>query len=430
MLFNSVILEIVISLFFVYLLLSLICSALNEWLASYLFKLRSKTLRDGIENLLADPVLADLLKVSNLADKFYAHPLIDRLGRQEKKISRLAKLFEPLGRAGAGRPSYIPGRDFARAALDLLLRETGTPRPTNAAGLYETVRTMLAKLANDGSDLARTLLILVEEAGIDPRKMQEAAQQLQEINAWRQKLRDFTTQSAPGADAAAILKTISELERSLQQTEAELEAAWQKALGNVEGYFDDAMERVSGWYKRRVQGYLIIFALVVTVLLNADTLAMATELSTNDALRTGIVTAAEQQMTEALAATNTSTGTVTTPTENGITQPAATAATDTITTTAAPVNADAAQIDGDTPAGEAGQQLQEKLDQLKALQNLGLPVGWQRWPQGSEWITKIIGLLITAIAVSFGAPFWFELLNKLVNLRMAGRNPGETTARK
>lgn len=426
MLFNSVIIEIVISLFFVYLLLSLICSALNEWLASYLFKLRSKTLREGIENLLADPVLADLLKVSNLADTFYAHPLIDRLGRQETNVSRLARLFEPLGREGAGRPSYIPGRDFARAALDLLLRESGTSRPTNAAALYETVRTMLAKLSSNGSDLARTLLILVEEAGIDPRKVQEAAQQLQAISAWRQKLHDFTAQAAPGADATTILKTISELERSLQQTEAELEAAWQKALANVEGYFDDAMVRVSGWYKRRVQGYLIIFALVVTVLLNADTLALATELSTNNALRAGVVTAAEQHVTDVLAATNTVTDTVTAQSASGIAQPV-TSPTTTLTTAVAASVPSAASTESPT---EPGQQLRDNLNQLKALQNLGLPVGWQRWPQGGEWIMKIIGLLITTIAVSFGAPFWFELLNKLVNLRMAGRNPGETVARK
>lgn len=428
MLFNSVIVEIVISLFFVYLLLSLICSALNEWLASYLFKLRSKTLREGIENLLADPVLADLLKVSNLADTFYAHPLIERLGRQEPKASRLARLFEPFGREGTGRPSYIPGRDFARAALDLLLHESGTPRPTNAAGLYETVRTMLAKLASDGSDLARTLLILVEEAGIDPRKVQEAAQQLQAINTWRQKLHDFTAQAAPGADATAILKTISELERGLQQTEAELEAAWQKALANVEGYFDDAMTRVSGWYKRRVQGYLIIFALVVTVLLNADTLALATELATNNALRAGVVTAAEQHVADTLAATTVVTDTVTAPAASGINQPVT--MTDTLTTTVAAVNTNASPTTNAESPTESGQQLQDKLDQLKALQNLGLPIGWQRWPQGGEWLMKIIGLLITTIAVSFGAPFWFELLNKLVNLRMAGRSPGETVTRK
>ncbi len=112
MIFGSTMLEIAISLFFVYLLLSLLCSALNEWMAGYL-KLRGKTLRTGITSLLADPVLARLLNVSDLADKFYAHPLIDRLGQHQ----------------GAGLPSYIPGHDFAQTALDLLLQETEDAAP-------------------------------------------------------------------------------------------------------------------------------------------------------------------------------------------------------------------------------------------------------------------------------------------------------------
>ena len=43
-----------------------------------------------------------------------------------------------------------------------------------------------------------------------------------------------------------------------------------------------------------------------------------------------------------------------------------------------------------------------------------------------DWLYKTLGLLITAIAVSLGAPFWFEMLNKLVNLRMSGKLPAET----
>jgi len=38
---------------------------------------------------------------------------------------------------------------------------------------------------------------------------------------------------------------------------------------------------------------------------------------------------------------------------------------------------------------------------------------------------KLLGLIITAIAVSQGAPFWFDLLQKLVNIRLAGKKPGE-----
>jgi hypothetical protein len=38
-------------------------------------------------------------------------------------------------------------------------------------------------------------------------------------------------------------------------------------------------------------------------------------------------------------------------------------------------------------------------------------------------VSKLVGLMITAVAVSQGAPFWFDLLQKLVNMRMAGDEP-------
>jgi hypothetical protein len=38
---------------------------------------------------------------------------------------------------------------------------------------------------------------------------------------------------------------------------------------------------------------------------------------------------------------------------------------------------------------------------------------------------KLIGLLLTALAISLGAPFWFDLLNKVISIRAAGRSPEE-----
>jgi hypothetical protein len=40
-----------------------------------------------------------------------------------------------------------------------------------------------------------------------------------------------------------------------------------------------------------------------------------------------------------------------------------------------------------------------------------------------SWLAKILGILFTTIAVSLGAPFWFDVLNKFVNLRSAGDRP-------
>ena len=48
---------------------------------------------------------------------------------------------------------------------------------------------------------------------------------------------------------------------------------------------------------------------------------------------------------------------------------------------------------------------------------------------GAEWLAKLLGLLITAFAVSLGAPFWFDTLNKFMNIRSAGSSPVEAPRR-
>jgi hypothetical protein len=69
-----------------------------------------------------------------------------------------------------------------------------------------------------------------------------------------------------------------------------------------------------------------------------------------------------------------------------------------------------------------------------------LPVGWSRNANDpgyfrppelsldfAGWVLyKLFGLFISIFAVSLGAPFWFDMLSKFVNLRSAGTPPGET----
>jgi len=65
------------------------------------------------------------------------------------------------------------------------------------------------------------------------------------------------------------------------------------------------------------------------------------------------------------------------------------------------------------------------------LSSLDVPLGWDFSDGGSRdlpsgvigWLAKIIGLLLTGAAISLGAPFWFDLLNKVVNLRATGKKP-------
>jgi hypothetical protein len=56
-------------------------------------------------------------------------------------------------------------------------------------------------------------------------------------------------------------------------------------------------------------------------------------------------------------------------------------------------------------------------------------IGWG--PEESErnnptdWLLRILGWLISIAAISLGAPFWFDTLNKFINIRSAGKSPDE-----
>ncbi len=74
--FGSNVLEVAIGVVFVYLLMSLICSTINEQVIARFFALRSKTLEDGIKTMLNDP------QGAGLAKEFYNNSLIQGLAKQ------------------------------------------------------------------------------------------------------------------------------------------------------------------------------------------------------------------------------------------------------------------------------------------------------------------------------------------------------------
>lgn len=66
------------------------------------------------------------------------------------------------------------------------------------------------------------------------------------------------------------------------------------------------------------------------------------------------------------------------------------------------------------------QSPQEKFrENVAAIQGLGLPIGWSGDPR--TWPARIpahlLGWIITAFAVSLGAPFGFDVLNKIIVVR-------------
>ena len=100
--FGSSILEAAIALIFVYLLLSLMCTALNEGIASLIQK-RGKNLFEGIKNLLNDPTF------TGLAQQVYNHGLIGGISQNAANPRKPTRL-----------PSYMSSENFSLALLDIL----------------------------------------------------------------------------------------------------------------------------------------------------------------------------------------------------------------------------------------------------------------------------------------------------------------------
>ena len=100
--FGSAILDVAAGLFLVYLLLSIVCTALNEAISSMLQQ-RGKHLFEGIKNLLNDPGF------TGLAQQIYNHGLVDGLSRDAADPNKPTR-----------KPSYMPAGTFSLALLDIL----------------------------------------------------------------------------------------------------------------------------------------------------------------------------------------------------------------------------------------------------------------------------------------------------------------------
>jgi len=205
-------------------------------------------------------------------------------------------------------------------------------------------------------------------------------------------------------DIRAAIKALpgdSDIRRTLLILLDDAKADVGKLQEGIEVWFNNAMDRASGWYKRRTQLIVFVFAVVVTSAANADTIQIAKTLANDPALREALVAQAQEIAKNPLPASQ---GSGAQPQSN----------------TAA-----------NTPVGAAQFSAEIIKENAATLQNLGLKLGWQDESEARiDWLNKILGLLLTALAVSMGAPFWFDMLNKVISVRATGKPPKGATESK
>ena len=225
------------------------------------------------------------------------------------------RVYRMAGHAsGARGPSYIPSGTFVSALLEAV-------DPKTSAGMKRSVGDLVAAIDQLAeSDVKNLLSELVREVGDDIEEVQKA----------------------------------------------------------IADWFDEMMDRLNGVYKRNMQMLSLVFAALLCVALNVDSIQIGQALWYDDTLRQSIVGSAGE-----LAA---DTGDI----------------------------ADLADI----------AVISEELRPLPIgwdFSGPGWSGDWFRSFQG--WIFKILGIAFSTLAVSLGAPFWFDLLTKFVNIRGAGKAP-------
>lgn len=173
--------------------------------------------------------------------------------------------------------------------------------------------------------------------------------------------------------------SLDSLAQNTQSHFADLEEDISQLNREVESWFDRSMERASGVYRRNARsvGFLIGFGMAIV--LNADSLHMLERFANDPTIRQAITQSAEQFVVD----------------------------------------------NPDTVVAETMGELQTSVDE--ALQSLPIPIGYQdivieqqleaeaRWPFPIP--RRFVGWLITGIAISMGAGFWFNLLKKIVGAK-------------
>lgn len=321
---NSSILDIALGMVFLFVLISLLCSAINEMLAQFL-RMRAKNLEVGLTNLLQSG------EGNKLVEDLYQHPLINGLSKTGQK------------------PSYIPPKNFTLAIMDIMTGNTGK-LPSDNQSLIETIEKqgLFAQ-----TEAGKSIILLLHEAGNDA----------------------------------------------------------EKARKNLENWYNDAMDRVGGWYKQKTQAIIFAIAFVVCSALNIDAIKVSQTLWTDIALRQALVQAASSAEVAGL-----------------------------MPQSPAKQSTEEKSTGNDDGVGKETVESPKDIGKLiKKIEELHLPIGWtvkdgeeKKWIWVSEkfevmdWLVKFMGILITTFAGSLGAPFWFQLLNKIVDLRAAGKQPGKS----
>lgn len=436
---GSVIIDVCIGLIFVFLLYSLLASILQEWIAT-LLAFRAKVLEKAIIRMLEDDshinwFIVLFRKHGKLGTRpaalaFYSHPLIKYLG-SGKKYSK---------------PAYISRENFSKVMLDLLTRididmeRNGAYVDRLKQGLKEgKVYYQVVRRDKTPAHPVEVAVKKIEDA-YDKKVNRIKDGLTEDVQKMMNRYVSVEFNHIAGRSASEVVtageKTENEQGPKITSASGELgfetqmflQSLWADAYGDAERFkikleewYDDTMQRAIGWYKICTQYILFALGLILAISFNIDAIDIAKKLSHDPDLREQMVqnaaTFAEnnKDLAQRLSLADSAQRNILKPQYDSSIAHAARL----LDSAQKLVNTDIKKVNEllalgwacphDTIAGH--KHSEGKYDGIAALQCT---------ISNTYKNTSIPGWILTAFAISLGAPFWFDMLNKIMKLRSAG----------
>jgi hypothetical protein len=398
---NSALLDVVIGLAFIYLLLSLVLSSWTELVAG-VFKLRNSHLDHALSK--------EILGSDDFVALFYKHPLIRTYKSGSNLFYRImkrlgfGKLYSLIAR---GRPSYVNALDFGQIMADLLDGGIGGIEKRYAHLMtveeFEERGEKKVRYNFDGE--------LINKANIEDGLkrfdyFREFIPRVESLKSFSESISERIAAATDGSlqnfsdDMKVSLSgMVNRIDRFLEKNSER-----NSAVIRLANYFDNQMARVAGGYKRRVNWLLVVFGLFMSAALNADTIMIAQILWNDPVTREAAVREASEMFRE-----------------------------DSLSAIAAAADLNTRLVDSSECEGCLKPSVQTIAESVRKISPF--PIGWEGVTSLARqdirttpvdlkgWIYKIFGIFITTLLISLGAPFWFDMLSKFVNIRNVGVKP-------
>ena len=190
----------------------------------------------------------------------------------------------------------------------------------------------------------------------------------------------------------------TQLRNVFLQYVAESNGKTEELRKRIEKWYDDAMNRVGGSFKKYSQRWIFIISMAIVGMTNADTINLTNYLYNNPSAREAIANKAALFVQDSVIV-------------NEVER-------------IRNLDSDTSKVPEEKILDKIVSNQEKLLNLNNEVADLKLPLGWEIESKTDATLNTILkktmGLLITALAVSLGAPFWFDMLNKLVNIKSSG----------